>query len=48
MEAPIKEWRRAQAQREIRQLMGLGRPLTDAETDRLAANFRTAHGTLVC
>ena len=47
MTAPIKEWRRAQAQRAVRQLMGLGRPPTDAENKRLATNFRTAYGSLV-
>ncbi len=47
MTAPIKEWRRARAQRAIRQLMGLGRPLTDRENEQLAEHFRTAYGTLV-
>jgi len=47
MTAFNKEWRRVQAQRAIRQLIGLDRPLTQAENDRLAANFRAAYGTLV-
>lgn len=46
MSKPIEEWRRAQAQRAVRQLMGLDRPLTNAETERLAANFRTAYCSL--
>ena len=47
MNVPIKERQRAQAQRAIRQLMGLGRPLTDSENEQLAQHFRTAYGTLV-
>lgn len=46
MSKPIEEWRRAQAQRAVRQLMSLDRPLSDAENERLAANFRTAYCSL--